>query len=135
MLRRPPGRSGGTKSRMMAEDRLLEARNLVGSNVEPNGPRLAGRPRDESETIKRQDHLVNHRRRDLEVALEVSLCRWTTVHFRVRVDECEILALQVREVGHRHVISRPVNALTLHRAGGEAGRPVEASVSCVLNLH
>jgi hypothetical protein len=43
---------------------------------------------------------MNSGRRDFEVALEVSLCRWTTVHFRVRVEEGEILALQVCEVGH-----------------------------------
>jgi hypothetical protein len=49
---------------------------------------------------------VNCGRSDFEVALEVSLCRWTTIHFRVRVEESKILTLQVRELGHHFVTSR-----------------------------
>lgn len=85
---------------------LLKARNLFWPNIEPYRPRLAWRSRDESETRKRQDHLMNRGRRDFEVALEVRLCRWPTIHFRVRVDEGKILALQTRELGHLFVMSR-----------------------------
>ncbi len=90
---------------------LLETRNLVGRKIQTNGSRLARQTCNESEAIKRKDHLVDRGRRDFEVAQEVSLRRWTTAHFRVRVDESEILALQVCEAWHSFVISsRPACA-------------------------
>jgi len=49
---------------------------------------------------------MNRGRRNVEVALEVRLCRWPTIHFRVRVDEGEILALQTRELRHPFMMSR-----------------------------
>ena len=52
---------------------------------------------------------MNRGRRDFEVALEVRLCRWSTIHFRVRVDEGEILALQARELGHAFVDVKTAN--------------------------
>lgn len=60
---------------------------------------------------------MDRRRRDFEVTLEVSLRRWTTIRFRVRVEEGEVLALQVRELSHLFVTSdrqpllRPLKAL------------------------
>jgi hypothetical protein len=52
---------------------------------------------------------MNRGRRDFEVALEVNLCGWSTIHFRVRIDEGEILALQARELGHAFVDVKTAN--------------------------
>ena len=49
---------------------------------------------------------MNRGRRDLEVALEVSLRRWTTGHFCVRIEKSEILTLQVREGRHPYLTPR-----------------------------
>jgi len=66
---------------------------------------------NEPEAIKRKDHLVNRGRRDFEIALEVGLSRWPTVDFRVRIEESEILTLQVREVWHPYLILRQPTSL------------------------
>ena len=49
---------------------------------------------------------MNRGRRDVEVTLEVSFCRGPTIHFRIGIDEGEILALQTRELGHPFMMSR-----------------------------
>jgi len=86
---------------------------------------LAGRPRNESEAIKRKDHLVDRGWSDFKVALEVGLRRWTTVDFRVGIEESQILTLQVREVRHPYLLLRQPTRIRLSgrrplpAAGGE----------------
>jgi len=54
---------------------------------------LAWRPPDESQPLQAQDHLMDRRRRNLEIALHVSFRRRAPVDLRVIVDEGEVLPL------------------------------------------
>ena len=74
---------------------------------------------------------MNRGRRDFEVALEVRLCRRPTIHFRVRIDEGEILALQARELGHPFMMSRRQQILGI---SGGVSHPLDARVGCLHSL-
>ena len=67
----------------------------------------AGLAVDEAGAFEGEDHLVDGRRGDAEVALHVGFGGRPPVHARVGVDEGEILALLVGEAGSvsaRHLI-------------------------------
>jgi hypothetical protein len=53
----------------------------------------AGLTANEAISFERHDHLVDRRRADLKVALQVGLGGWASEHVRVSVDESQVLAL------------------------------------------
>ena len=55
---------------------------------------------DQPAPLKREDHVVHGRRRHLEVALKVRLCRRASIQPRVSHDECQILTLKLRDRFH-----------------------------------
>ena len=55
---------------------------------------------DKSATFEGKDHLVDGGGTDREMALDVRLCGWASLHARVGVDEGQVLALRVREGRH-----------------------------------
>jgi hypothetical protein len=59
----------------------------------------AGSPSDQTGAFEGKHHLVDRRRRDVEVALQVGLGRRPAEHERIGMNEGEILALLVGEAG------------------------------------
>jgi hypothetical protein len=86
---------------------LLEPRDLFSRNVDSYRTRSSGGTRYQSDTMERENHLVHDWWGDLEIALQVRFGWGTTVHFRVGINECQILALQVREGCHAIVTESP----------------------------
>ena len=58
----------------------------------------AGPSLNESVPFEREDHLVDGRRGDREVALQIRFGRWAPLDPGIRVDEGEVLALLLREL-------------------------------------
>ena len=48
---------------------------------------------NEAVSFEGNDHLMNRRRTDLEMTLDVGFGRWTPKHVRIGVDEGQVLAL------------------------------------------
>ena len=65
---------------------------------------LPRRSRDQASPIERQDHLVNRRRRDFEVPLDVGLRRRPADHFRVRRNERKVLPLELGERSFHKIV-------------------------------
>jgi len=76
-------------------------RGLRGEAIEeqPNGTRPSRRAFNEATLLEGDEHPMDGRWRDLEVALEVGLGGRLAVDLGVVVDECEVLALLRRVSG------------------------------------
>jgi hypothetical protein len=72
---------------------LLQIGQLVGRKQHLDAARLSGRSLYEPGRLKFEDHLVDGRRRDAKVTLDVNFCRRTLVDFGIVVDEREVLSL------------------------------------------
>ncbi len=57
----------------------------------------AGLTSNETVSFKGDDHLMNRRRTDLEMTLDVCFGRWTPKHVRIGIDEGQVLALLLGE--------------------------------------
>jgi len=92
------GRSGVNRlvPRRSGFDRL-QRRHLVVRERHGDRAGAAGDAADQAEPLELDDHLVDRGRRDLEEPLEVGLRWWSTMEQRVRVDECQVLALLLGE--------------------------------------
>lgn len=53
---------------------------------------------NESVSFEGDDHLVDRRRADAEMALHVGFGGWATEHVRVGVDKSQVVSLLLREV-------------------------------------
>ena len=88
---------------------------MLGRDQDLNAPGLSRLAADEPSVLELDDHPVDARRRNLEVALQVGLGGRTAVDLGVGVDERQVLALQLRELGgDRHALPRMIP----FRAGG-----------------
>ena len=65
----------------------------MGSHEELDASRGAGLTANETISFERHDHLVDRRRADSKVALQVGLGGWASEYVRVSVDEGQVLAL------------------------------------------
>ena len=54
---------------------------------------------NESVSFERNDHLVDRRRADMEVALHVGFGGWASEHARVGIDESQIVPLLFGKAG------------------------------------
>jgi tRNA-splicing ligase RtcB len=77
--------------------RSFQFRKNIRRNQNANAARLARGARDEPPSFKSEDHLMNGRRRDIEVTLHISLGRRTLMNLGVVMDEGEVLTLLARE--------------------------------------
>lgn len=72
---------------------------VLGVDDQFNAASDAGSSTDQTGAFERQHHLVDRRRRDVEVALHVGLGRRASEHECIGMNESEILALLVGEAG------------------------------------
>ena len=98
---------------------------LIAVDEDFDAPGLAWRPGEQPLALQREDHVVHRGRRDPEEPLDVGL-RWrAAVHFRVAVDEGEVLALLRGELdGHSPSGWTSVSPDDLVPALGVSTRPV-----------
>ncbi len=114
--------------RTLARGYSVEGRKLPPGNVHLDRPSAVGRSTNETSPFESQDHLVNRRRGDLEVPLNVGLGRRPSVHLGVRRDEREVLPLELSESTLQEISPSSRNQAAISRHS-HAPRVSEAGIA------